>query len=33
VGLFVFPDGTTVNFDHLFAGLEGNLPSDRFLPI
>jgi hypothetical protein len=33
VGLFLFPDGTTVNFDHLFAGLEGNLPSDRFLPI
>src|ERR671921_1630860 len=23
VGLFVFPDGTTVNFDHLFTGLEG----------
>ena len=33
VGLFIFPDGTTVNFDHLFAGLEGNLPNDRFLPI
>ena len=33
VGLFVFPDGTTVNFDEFFAGLEGNLPSDRFLPI
>jgi hypothetical protein len=33
VGLFVFPDGTTVNFDRLFAGLEMNLPSDRFLPI
>jgi hypothetical protein len=33
VGLFVFPDGTTVNFDHFFAGLEGNLPSDQFLPI
>src|SRR5919205_4489505 len=33
VGLFIFPDGTTVNFDHLFAGLEGKLPSDRFLPI
>ena len=33
VGLFLFPDGTTVNFDPLFAGLEGNLPSDRFLPI
>jgi hypothetical protein len=33
VGLFVFPDGTTVNFDDFFAGLEGNLPSDQFLPI
>src|SRR5919199_6404174 len=33
VGLFIFPDGTTVNFDDFFAGLEGNLPSDRFLPI
>ncbi len=33
VGLFVFPDGTTVNFDHFFAGLEENLSSDRFLPI
>ena len=33
VGLFVFPDGTTVNFDHFFAGLEGNLSSDQFLPI
>jgi hypothetical protein len=33
VGLFVFPDGTTVNFDEFFAGLEGNLPSDRFLPL
>jgi hypothetical protein len=33
LGLFVFPDGTTVNFDDFFAGLEGNLPSDRFLPI
>jgi hypothetical protein len=33
VGLFVFPDGTTVNFDEFFAGLEGDLPSDRFLPI
>src|ERR671913_2620759 len=33
VGLFVFPDGTTVNFDHFFAGLEGDLSSDRFLPI
>ncbi len=33
VGLFVFPDGTTVNFDNFFAGLEGNLPSDQFLPL
>jgi hypothetical protein len=33
LGLFVFPDGTTVNFDEFFAGLEGDLPSDRFLPI
>jgi hypothetical protein len=33
VGLFVFPDGTTVNFDDFFAGLEGNLPSDYFLPL
>jgi hypothetical protein len=33
VGLFVFPDGTKVNFDDFFAGLEANLPSDRFLPL
>jgi len=33
VGLFVFPDGTTVNFNEFFAGLEENLSSDRFLPI
>jgi hypothetical protein len=33
VGLFVFPDGTTVNFDHFFAGLEGNLSSEQFLPL
>lgn len=33
VGLFVFPDGTTVNFDQFFAGLEGNLSSNRFLPL
>ena len=33
VGLFVFPDGATVNFDHFFAGLEGDLSSERFLPI
>ena len=33
VGLFLFPDGTTVNFEDFFAGLERNLPGDRFLPI
>ena len=41
VGLFVFPDGMsaifdtffTANFDNFLAGLEGNLPSDRFLPL
>jgi hypothetical protein len=33
VGLFVFPDGITANFDHFFAGLEGNLPNDQFLPL
>jgi hypothetical protein len=33
VGLFVFPDGTTVNFDEFFAGLEGDFSSDPFLPI
>ncbi len=33
VGLFVFPDGATANFDHFFAGLEGNLSSDQFLPL
>ena len=33
LGLFVFPDGTTVNFDEFFAGIDENLPSDRFLPI
>jgi hypothetical protein len=33
VGLFVFPDGITVNFDHFFAGLEGRLSSDQFLPL
>src|ERR671911_553792 len=40
IGLFVFPDGISValdsyftaNFDDFFAGLEENLPSDRFLP-
>src|SRR5215203_6078064 len=40
IGLFVFPDGrvdfgvSTENLvDNFFAGLEGNLPSERFLPM
>src|ERR687894_2598492 len=41
IGLFVFPDGMSValdsffaaNFDNFFAGLEENLPSNRFLPL
>ena len=33
VGLFVFPDGLTDYLDPFFAGLEGNLPSDQFLPL
>ncbi len=33
VGLFVFPDGITINFDHFRAGLETNLSTDRFLPL
>jgi hypothetical protein len=33
IGLFVFPDGMTDNLDPFFAGLEGNLPSERFLPL
>src|SRR5829696_2381018 len=40
IGLFVFPDGLkdfvvpTQNLvDNFFAGLEGNLPSERFLPM
>jgi hypothetical protein len=33
IGLFVFPDGLTENFDHFIAGLEENLPNDRFLPL
>jgi hypothetical protein len=41
IGLFIFPDGMsavldtffTANFDNFLAGLEGNLPSDRFLPL
>src|SRR5919204_147951 len=31
--LFLFPDGVTVNFDRLLAGLEGQLQLDRLLPI
>jgi hypothetical protein len=33
IGLFVFPDGLTYDIDNFFAGLEGDLPSDRCLPI
>jgi hypothetical protein len=33
IGLFVFPDGMTDNLDPFFAGLEGNLPRERFLPL
>src|SRR5918995_1493275 len=39
IGLFVFPDGfydvlvATSTLDKFFAGLEENLPSERFLPL
>jgi hypothetical protein len=33
IGLFVFPDGLATNLEHFFAGLEDNLPSERFLPL
>jgi hypothetical protein len=33
IGLFVFPDGLTDYLEPFFAGLEENLPSDRFLPM
>ena len=33
IGLFIFPDGLTYDIDNFFAGLEGDLPSERFLPI
>jgi hypothetical protein len=33
IGLFVFPDGRTDNLDNFLAGLDENLPSDRFLPL
>jgi hypothetical protein len=33
IGLFVFPDGLIDYLNSFFAGLEENLPSDRFLPM
>jgi hypothetical protein len=33
IGLFVFPDGRIDILNNFFAGLEGNLPSERFLPL
>jgi hypothetical protein len=33
IGLFVFPDGLIDYLDNFFEGLEGNLPSKRFLPL
>src|SRR5215210_2521035 len=33
IGLFVFPDGLIDYLDNFFAGLEDNLPSERFLPL
>jgi hypothetical protein len=33
IGLLVFPDGLIDYLDDFFAGLEGNLPSERFLPL
>jgi hypothetical protein len=33
IGLFVFPDGLTDRLEPFFAGLEDNLPSERFLPL
>jgi hypothetical protein len=33
IGLFVFPDGLTDYLEPFFAGLEEDLPSDRFLPL
>jgi hypothetical protein len=33
IGLFVFPDGLIDFLDDFFAELEGNLPSERFLPM
>jgi hypothetical protein len=33
IGLFVFPDGLNLTLYNFFAGLEDNLPSQRFLPM
>jgi len=33
LALFLFPDGLTVNFDRLLAGLEGQLNLDHLLPL
>src|ERR671912_1379007 len=33
IGLFVFPDGVSLSLEHFFAGLEGILSSERFLPM
>src|SRR5215210_5543600 len=33
IGLFVFPDGLIDYLNSFFAGLEENLPSERFLPL
>jgi hypothetical protein len=33
IGLFVFPDGLNLTLYNFFAGLEGNLPRERFIPM
>ena len=33
IGLFVFPDGLIDNLHNFFAGLEGNLSGEQFLPL
>jgi hypothetical protein len=33
IGLFVFPDGLNLTLYNFLAGLEENLPSERFLPM
>jgi hypothetical protein len=33
IGLFIFPDGLNLTLYNFFAGLEENLPSERFLPM